>query len=100
MNFNFGLASCPRQTRFRRAGLFLGGLAALHTAGRLTFLGDLAPLADRRVFDAGDMMLMYGSTIFTILIAQQRLKTNGSGMRCGSFPAKRPLWRGWRPAEP
>src|ERR1700691_5527044 len=26
------------------------------------------------VLDAGDMMLMYGSTIFTILIAQQRLK--------------------------
>ena len=35
---------------FRR--LFLDGLAALHTAGRLAFLGDLAPLADQRAFDA------------------------------------------------
>src|SRR5260370_21036032 len=35
---------------FRR--LFLNGLAALHKAGRLTFLGDLAPLADKRAFDA------------------------------------------------
>ncbi len=35
---------------FRR--LFLDGLAALHAAGRLAFLGDLAPLADKRAFDA------------------------------------------------
>jgi Putative transposase len=35
---------------FRR--LFLEGLAALHAAGRLTFFGDLAPLADQRAFDA------------------------------------------------
>ena len=35
---------------FRR--LFLEGLAALHAAGRLTFLGDLAPLADKCAFDA------------------------------------------------
>ena len=35
---------------FRR--LFLEGLAALHAAGRLAFLGDLAPLADERAFDA------------------------------------------------
>jgi hypothetical protein len=35
---------------FRR--LFLGGLDALHKAGRLAFLGDLAPLADQRAFDA------------------------------------------------
>jgi hypothetical protein len=35
---------------FRR--LFLEGLAALHEAGRLTFFGDLAPLADQRAFDA------------------------------------------------
>src|ERR1700760_3080143 len=35
---------------FRR--LFLEGLAALHEAGRLTFFGDLAPLADERAFDA------------------------------------------------
>ena len=35
---------------FRR--LFLEGLDALHKAGRLTFLGDLAPLADKRAFDA------------------------------------------------
>jgi hypothetical protein len=35
---------------FRR--LFLKGLAALHKAGRLTFFGDLAPLADQRAFDA------------------------------------------------
>ena len=35
---------------FRR--LFLDGLAALHTAGRLAFRGDLAPLADQRAFDA------------------------------------------------
>ena len=35
---------------FRR--LFLEGLAALHAAGRLAFLGDLAPLADKRAFDA------------------------------------------------
>ena len=35
---------------FRR--LFLEGLAALHTAGRLAFFGDLAPLADQRAFDA------------------------------------------------
>ena len=35
---------------FRR--LFLEGLAALHMAGRLAFLGDLAPLADQRAFDA------------------------------------------------
>jgi Putative transposase/Transposase zinc-binding domain len=35
---------------FRR--LFLEGLAALHEAGRLTFFGDLVPLADKRVFDA------------------------------------------------
>jgi hypothetical protein len=34
---------------FRR--LFLEGLAALHEAGRLTFFGDLAPLADQRAFD-------------------------------------------------
>jgi hypothetical protein len=34
---------------FRR--LFLDGLAALHAAG-LAFLGDLAPLADQRAFDA------------------------------------------------
>ena len=35
---------------FRR--LFLEGLAALHEAGRLAFFGDLAPLADKRAFDA------------------------------------------------
>ena len=35
---------------FRR--LFLEGLAALHAAGRLAFFGDLAPLADKRAFDA------------------------------------------------
>jgi Putative transposase/Transposase zinc-binding domain len=35
---------------FRR--LFLEGLDALHRAGRLAFLGDLAPLADKRAFDA------------------------------------------------
>ncbi|HEY3622978.1 MAG TPA: IS91 family transposase [Roseiarcus sp.] len=35
---------------FRR--LFLGGLAALHETGHLTFFGDLAPLADQRAFDA------------------------------------------------
>ena len=35
---------------FRR--LFLEGLAALHMAGRPAFLGDLAPLADQRAFDA------------------------------------------------
>jgi Putative transposase len=35
---------------FRR--LFLEGLGALHQAGRLTFFGDLAPLADRRAFNA------------------------------------------------
>ena len=35
---------------FRR--LFLEGLAALNSAGRLAFLGDLAPLADKRAFDA------------------------------------------------
>ena len=35
---------------FRR--LFLKGLAALHQTGRLTFFGDLAPLADKRAFDA------------------------------------------------
>src|SRR5208282_3952097 len=35
---------------FRR--LFLEGLAALQEAGRLAFLADLAPLADRCAFDA------------------------------------------------
>jgi hypothetical protein len=35
---------------FRR--LFLEGLAALHETGRLTFFGDLAPLADQHAFDA------------------------------------------------
>jgi len=35
---------------FRR--LFLEGLEALHAAGRLAFLGDLAPLADKPAFDA------------------------------------------------
>jgi Transposase zinc-binding domain/Putative transposase len=35
---------------FRR--LFLEGLATLKEAGRLTLLGDLAPLADKRAFDA------------------------------------------------
>jgi Putative transposase/Transposase zinc-binding domain len=35
---------------FRR--LFLEGIAALHAAGRLTFFGDLAPLADKPAFDA------------------------------------------------
>jgi Transposase zinc-binding domain/Putative transposase len=35
---------------FRR--LFLEGLAALKEAGRLDFFGDLAPLADKRAFDA------------------------------------------------
>jgi hypothetical protein len=35
---------------FRR--LFLDGLAALHTAERLAFLGDLAPLAEKCAFDA------------------------------------------------
>jgi hypothetical protein len=35
---------------FRR--LFLEGLAALHAADRLAFLGDLAPLAEKRAFDA------------------------------------------------
>ncbi len=35
---------------FRR--LFLEGLAGLHGAGRLVFFGDLAPLADKRAFDA------------------------------------------------
>jgi putative transposase/transposase-like zinc-binding protein len=35
---------------FRR--LFLDGLAALRAAGRLVFLGDLAPLADERAFAA------------------------------------------------
>jgi Putative transposase/Transposase zinc-binding domain len=34
---------------FRR--LFLAGLAALHTAGRLVFLGDLAPLGEKSAFD-------------------------------------------------
>ena len=35
---------------FRR--LFLEGLAALHAAGRLVFLGDLAPLGEKSAFDA------------------------------------------------
>jgi hypothetical protein len=35
---------------FRR--LFLDGLAALHAADRLAFLGDLAPLANQRAFNA------------------------------------------------
>ena len=35
---------------FRR--LFLEGIAGLHAAGRLVFFGDLAPLAEERVFDA------------------------------------------------
>jgi Putative transposase/Transposase zinc-binding domain len=35
---------------FRR--LFLEGIAALHAAGRLAFLGDLAPLAGKPAFDA------------------------------------------------
>ena len=35
---------------FRR--LFLNGIAALHETGRLTFFGDLAPLAARCAFDA------------------------------------------------
>src|ERR1700675_3536713 len=35
---------------FRR--LFLDGLAALNEAGRLALFGDLAPLADKRAFDA------------------------------------------------
>ncbi len=35
---------------FRR--LFLEGLVALHTAGRLAFCGDLAPLSDQRAFHA------------------------------------------------
>jgi Putative transposase/Transposase zinc-binding domain len=35
---------------FRR--LFLEGLTALHKSGRLAFLGDLIPLADKRAFDA------------------------------------------------
>ena len=35
---------------FRR--LFLDGLAALHAAGRLAFLGDLAPLGQKSAFDA------------------------------------------------
>ena len=35
---------------FRR--LFLENLAALHAAGRLAFLGDLAPLTEKRAFDA------------------------------------------------
>ncbi len=35
---------------FRR--LFLDGLAALHAADRLAFLGDLAPLAEKCAFDA------------------------------------------------
>jgi len=35
---------------FRR--LFLEGLSALNQAGRLTFFSDLAPLADKRAFDA------------------------------------------------
>ena len=35
---------------FRR--LFLEGLAALHSAGRLTFFGDLAQLAEKHAFDA------------------------------------------------
>ena len=35
---------------FRR--LFLDGIAALQAAGRLAFLGDLAPLTDRPAFDA------------------------------------------------
>jgi Putative transposase/Transposase zinc-binding domain len=35
---------------FRR--LFLKGLEALHEAGRLVFFSDLAPLADKRAFDA------------------------------------------------
>jgi hypothetical protein len=34
---------------FRR--LFLEGLAALHAAGRLVFLGDLAPLGEKSAFD-------------------------------------------------
>lgn len=32
--------------------LFLDGLRALHAAGRLTFLSDLAPLADTPAFEA------------------------------------------------
>jgi hypothetical protein len=40
---------------FRR--LFLDGLAALQAAGRLAFLGDLAPLADKSAFDAALALL-------------------------------------------
>jgi putative transposase len=41
------MRTCCRRSRPRNEGL-----AALHEAGRLAFFGDLAPLADKRAFDA------------------------------------------------
>ena len=46
----------------------------------------------------GDMMLMYGSTIFIIMLTDAPFAMPGSGMRPGSSRASTPRWRGSRPA--
>jgi xylulokinase len=48
----------------------------------------------------GEMMMMYGSTIFIIQVTGRRCAIRGCGMRPGCFPACMPRWRGWRQAAP
>ena len=46
----------------------------------------------------GDMMLMYGSTIFIIMVTETRVRDRACGTRRGSSRADTPRWRGLRPA--
>jgi sugar (pentulose or hexulose) kinase len=48
------------------------------------------------VLSAGDMMVMYGSTIFIILLTENGCAMRGFGMRHGSFPASMLRCRGLR----
>ncbi len=50
------------------------------------------------VLDPGEMMLMYGSTIFTIRVGPSASGIRGSGMRRGCSPANMPRWLALRPA--
>ena len=55
--------------------------------------------AQRRRVQPGDMMVMYGSTIFTIMLSKARVsRTRGSGMRHGCSRASTLRWPGSRPA--
>ena len=51
------------------------------------------------VLESGDMMMMYGSTIFIIMLTDERASaTRGCGTRRGCSRASTPRCRGWRRA--